>query len=353
MFVAECVENIKAFKDNQKDENGDLLPLGSCQFRIGSHQSNLGQVVNIWARPATFCRRVPAIGEQCILISAPVNDYSTSSIKGVGFLYLAPINSTDDLCLHSFSRIWKRKGLPQGSGPGERPNDKDEIGRSFKEAKKVKNIQIFEADDIFEGRFGQSLRFGTTVKGTTSHYAEKPTWDGSSNGDPIIIMRVKKPTGSSQSTNSAIIFQANNKYTIEDIETDESSIVLTSNQKLKNLKAGFDKNADAKKIAQFDGKSQIVIDSGRVVLNAKKDMLLLIGKEKTVITGKKIMLQTDKYKVDLDELMDFLKKWLGEDVKLSSASAMYSTPAGPTGPSTNTAQYTKLQSSDFTKFKQP
>lgn len=278
MFIAECVENLKAFKDGQKDEDGNLLALGSCQFRIGGSHSNLGQVSNHWCRPATFCRRIPAIGEMCILISAPVNDVASSSVKGIGFLYLTPLNALDDLNLNSFSRIWKRKASPPGSNPGERPNDKDEIGRSWKDGKKVDNIQIFEGDEIFEGRFGQSIRFGTTVKGPMGHYAEKPTWDGSGNGDPIMIMRVAKPTGGSGGSA---------KYTIEDLEKDDSSIYLTANQKLKNLKAGFDKNKEAKKVGQFSDSAQIVIDSGRVVVNAKKDMLLLIGKDKAILTGKK------------------------------------------------------------------
>jgi len=353
MFLAECTENLKAFKPDQKDENGDILPLGSCKFRIGGHQSNLGQIRDLWARPATFVRRIPAIGEQCILITAPTNDYSTSNVKGIGMLYLAPINSTDDLNVHAFSKIWKRKGLAQGSNPGERPNDRAEIGRSFKTPKKVLNVQIFEGDDLFEGRFGQSIRFGTTVKGETGHYAEKPTWDGPSNNDPITIIRVKKPAGGGQNTTANQLLSASNKYTIEDIDKDDSSIYLTVNQKLKNFKAGFDKNLDAKKLAQFEGKSQIAINSNRVVLNATKDMLLLIGKDKAILTGKKVILQSEKYKFDIDELGDFLKKWLGEFAKLCQGSAMFSTPAGPTGPSTNTAQVSLLQSVDFNKFKQP
>lgn len=341
VLIGECVENIKAFKPDQKDENGDKLPLGSCQFRIGGSESNFGQVSNHYCRPALFNRRIPAIGEMCILISAPVNDYSTSNIKGIGFLYLTPVNATDDLNSHSFSKIWKRKGYQSGNNPGERPNDKNEFGRSFKSGKKIDPLQPFEADDLYEGRWGTSIRFGSTVKGETGHYSKKPTWDGTGNGDPILYLRVKKPSGGS------------NKYTIEDIDKDDSSIVLTSNQKLKNLKAGFNKNQEAKKLGNFDGKAQIAIDSGRIVLNAKKDMLLLIGKEQTIITGKKIMFQTEKYKVDLDALMDFLKKWLGEDTKLVQGSSQFSTASGPTGPATSMAQYIQLQNSDFTKFKQP
>lgn len=342
MMIAECVENKMAFKSGQKDSEGNAIALGSCEFRIGGSQSNLGQVSNHLARPASFCRRIPAIGEMVILYTGPCNDVSTSSVKGNGFLYATPLNSVDDLNLHSFSKIWKRKGLVQGSNPGERPNDKDESGRSFKSGKKVQNIQIFEGDDLIEGRWGTSVRFGSTVKSPLDHYEKKPTWEGSTNGDPILYFRVVKPSG-----------ETANKYTIEDIEKDDSTIVLTSNQKLKNFKAGFDKNLDAKKLAQFEGKSQIAINSNRVVLNANKDMLLLIGKTKAVLTGEQVLFQSKKYKVDLDDLMDFLKKWLGEDVKLSQGSSQYATPAGPTGPATSMAQYLQLQQADFNKFKQP
>jgi hypothetical protein len=353
MIIAETIETIKSFKPNQKDDQGNPLALGSIEVRIGSHQSNLGQVRNLWVRPASFNRRIPLIGEQVILIPAPVNDWSTSGIKGIGYLYLSVLNSTDDLVLHAFPKVWKRKGLAPAGSSAERKSDKKEFGYTFpKNPKRTPNLQIYEGDDLYEGRFGTSIRFGSTVEGDMSVYAEKPTWTGSGNGDPILYFRVKKP--SAGSTNSAESIEINNnKYEVEDIEKDDSSIVLTSNQKLKNFKAGFDKNQDAKKLGQFEGKSQIAINSNRVVLNANKDMLLLIGKEKVVVTGKKIMFQTEKYKVDLDELMDFLKKWLGEDVKIFSGQAQISTPAGPTSFSTNMAAYQTLQNSDFTKFKQP
>lgn len=353
MMIGEVVEIKTAFKPAQKDDTGSPLPLGSIEVRIGGNQSNLGQVRNVYARPINWSFRVPLIGESVILIPAPVNDWSTSGIKGVGYLYLSVLNSTDDLVLHAFPKLWKRKAiLPPGSS-AERNSDKKIFGYTFpKKPKRTPNLQRYEGDEVYEGRFGTSIRFGSTVKGDMSVYAEKPTWDGAENGNPLLYLRVKKP--SAGSTNSAESVEINNnKYEVEDIEKDDSTIVMTSNQKLKNFKAGFDKNADAKKLGQFDGKSQIAINSNRVVLNANKDMLLLIGKEKTVITGKKIMLQTEKYKVDLDELMDFLKKWLGEDSKLAQGSSQYATPAGMSGPASSLSAYLQLQNSDFTKFKQP
>lgn len=344
MFIAEVLETKMAFKPGQKDKDGNPLPLGSIEIRIGSHSSNLGQVRNVYARPMIWQRRVPLIGEQVFVVSGPANDWSDAGIKGQGFMYFSPINGTDDLVSHQFPKLWERNtSAPPQGGAGQRKSDKKETGYTFpKSPKRVENLQPFEGDDLIEGRFGATIRLGSTVKGDMSVYAEKPTWEGTGNGDPILIFKVKKPTGGSSP-----------KYAVEDLKDDDASIYLTSNQKLKNFKAGFDKNQEAKKLGQFSGKSQVAIDGGRVVLNAKDDMLLLIGKEKSILTGKKVIFQSDKYKVDLDELMDFLKKWLGEDTKLAQGSSMYATPAGPTGPATSMAQYVQLQSSDFTKFKQP
>lgn len=342
MFIAEVVESRTAFKPNQKDSEGNHLPLGSIEIRLGSHQNNLGQVRNVYAAPCVWNRRIPLIGEQVIVISAPVNDWSSSGTKGIGYLYLAPVNSTDDLVLHTFPKLWKRKGYSGGQG-GERKADKDEPGYTFpKTPKKVDSLQPFEGDDLFEGRFGQSIRFGSTISGgDASIYAEKPTWKGSSNTDPLMILRVKKTQG------------GGGKYTVEDLEKDDASIYITTTQTLNKLKAGFDKNLDAKKLGNYQGKGQVVVDSERVVINAKKDMLFLIGATKTIVTGKKVLFQSDKYKVDLDELMDFLKKWLGEDVKLAQGSSQYSTACGPTATATSMAQYVQLQQADFNKFKQP
>lgn len=356
MLVAEVVDTLKCFKSSQKDENGNPLPLGSIQVRIGSGQNNLGQVRNVWCRPATFNgRRIPLIGEIVSIVTGPVNDWSTSGYKNTGFLYESALNATDDLVMHQFPRLWKRKGLVQGGGSGERENDREEPGKTFpKNPKIVRNIQPFEGDDLYEGRFGHSMRFGSTVDGDLGMYDFKPTWKGGANGDPIFILRVKKPTeGTVQTNSSAQLQQPQNKYTIEDIGKDESSIYLTSTQNLPNLKIGFDKNTEVKQAANWKSDSQIVVDSGRVVINARKEKLFLVGKEKVIVTGKKVLFQSDKYKVDLDELMDWLQKWVKADKDLASGTKNYSTPSGPTGPATSVSDYIKLSTTDFQKFKMP
>lgn len=343
MMVCEVMETKTAYKPNQKDDDGNVLPLGSIQVRVGSSQSNIGQVRNIYARPATFQRRIPLIGETVMVIAAPSNDWSSTKVKNSGYYYFSPLNTTDDLTLHVFPQLFKRSNNVGGGSGGQRNHDKEKWGYTFpSNPKQTFPIQPFDGDDIFEGRTGQSIRFGTTVEGDMSVYSEKPTWKGSTKNDPLTIIRVAKPTGGS-----------GNKFTIEDINKDDSSIYLTSTQMLSKLKGGFDKNLDIKKLATYKTTPQIVINSGRVVINAKDDMLCLVGKDKAILTGKKVILQSDKYKVDLDELIDYIKKHVDLDADLAQGSAMYATPAGPTATATSLAQFIKLKTADFQKFKLP
>lgn len=356
MIVAEVVETKTAFKPNQKDKVGNALPIGAIEIRIGSHDSNLGQVRNVYARPAIWNRRIPLIGEQVLVMLAPTNDETTDGTTGHGFVYFAPINSTDDLVLHQFPLLFTRDQDKKLPPPGQRLSDRQEPGYTFpKSPKKVDSLQPFEGDDLFEGRFGQSIRFGSSVVGNMSVYDKKPSWKGTTNADPIIIMRIKKPTGSGNNSIGKIRnkFQSIAKYTVEDFGEDDASIYMATTQMLNKFKPGFDKNLDTKMMGNWTGKSQIIIDAERVVLNSKKDKIFVIGAKEAVITGKKVLFQSDKYKVDLDELMDFLKTWLGYDTDLASAKAMYSTACGPTSVSTNMAQFIKLQTADFQKFKMP
>ena len=80
----------------------------------------------------------------------------------------------------------------------------------------TKNMVPFEGDMILEGRFGNSIRFGS------SNPRGKNSWsENDSEGDPITII------SNGQTNNGDII--------VEDINTDASSIYLTSNQNISNL----------------------------------------------------------------------------------------------------------------------
>lgn len=356
MITGEVIEIKTAFKPDQKDELGYSLPLGSIEVRIGSGLSNLGQLRDVYARPAIFNRRIPLIGEHVLLMVVPLNDSTTDGARGSGYIYFSPINATDDLVLHQFPQLFTRDQAKHAPSKGKRKHDRKEPGYTFpKKPKKTDNIQPFEGDDIIEGRFGQSIRFGSTVEGDMSNYDKKPTWKGGSNTDPIMIFRIKKPTGTVNLNIGQIgsKYKSTAKYTVEDISDDDASIYMATTQMIKKFKPGFSKNLDVKLAPNWSGKSQIIINAERAILNATKDSAYVIGAKEVVITGKRILFQDQDYKVYLDELMDFLKKWLTQDKNLAMGTRMYSTAAGPTSVATNMADYLKLDTLDWLKFKLP
>lgn len=354
MFAADVVENFMAFKPGQKDSDGNPLPLGSIEIKIGSYQSNLGQVRSVYARPLHYNKRIPLIGEIVLVVAAPTNDWSNSSVKNIGYYYFCPINSTDDLTYHVFPNLFRRSNnVGQGQG-GERNYDKEKWARTFKDPKRVFPLQPFEGDDLFEGRTGQSIRFTSTILGDDSIYDKKATWKGSTKNDPLMILRVKKPDGQTvQVPNPNSPNQSTNKYEVEDIEKDDSSIYITSTQKLIKLKGGFDKNLTVKQLGTFSTTSQIVINSGRVVINALKDKLLLVGKDQVIVTGKEVIFQSDKYKVNLDVLIDYIKAHVDLDTDLAQGTSFYATASGPTATANSLPNFIKLKTVDFQKFKLP
>ena len=101
------------------------------------------------------------------------------------------------------------------------------LGKYFSEQLNIKPLLPYEGDMIIEGRFGNSIRFGSTTLGDTIPDENKNRWseDGQT-GDPITIIR----NGQSEDLD-----EKGWVHTIENIDGDASSIYLTSNQQI----AGF------------------------------------------------------------------------------------------------------------------
>lgn len=347
--VAEVIDTKTAFKSKQKDREGDPIFDGSIEVRLAGGTSLMNQVNSVFAAPATFNRRIPLIGEQVLLFSAPSTETTVGAHRGWRYYYFCPYNTVDDLTTSQFALMWKREKIASVSGNAAAIlADKKQVGYTFPtNPGRTKMLQPFEGDDIWEGRFGQSIRFTrhyNTVNPPGTGIYEKSAltnWKGSAQNDPLMILKVKKPeTGSG--------------YDLEDLTKDESSIYMTTSHKLLKFKPGFQKNTDVKSAPQWSSGPQIVVDSDRVIINAKQDKAFLIGKTESVVTGKKVLMQSEKHKVDLDDLMDWLKALSGELYKLTSAQAMFTTSMGPTGVATNMSQVMKIAKTDFqSKFKMP
>ena len=151
------------------------------------------------------------------------------------------------------------------------------LGRTFVERGNIHPLLPFEGDRILEGRWGNSIRFGSTVRDSVN------TWSSTGvNGDPITILR----NGQGVQTDEGWI------PTIEDINNDDSSIYLTSTQKIPlqsraveiNQYFSYPDNGKPATPSEYAGK-QVILNSGRLVFNTTQDHLLLSSQKSIGFTA--------------------------------------------------------------------
>lgn len=148
------------------------------------------------------------------------------------------------------------------------------LGRTFEEKLDIHPLLPYEGDVILEGRWGNSIRFGSTVpnESKTGFIFPAGTTIGKA-GDPITIIR----NGQSSTQNSEGWVPIT-----EDIKTDPTSIYLTSTQRVPlqtgvSLKSTYSGSTFVS-TELFQG-PQIMMNSGRIVLNAnnKEGSIILTG----------------------------------------------------------------------------
>jgi hypothetical protein len=137
------------------------------------------------------------------------------------------------------------------------------LGNTFVERSNIHPLLPFEGDVIYEGRWGNSIRIGSTVKNSPN------TWSSiGTNGDPILILR----NGQGKQTEEGWL------PVEEDINNNESSIYLTSTQNIPLEAASINYNSYTNYTPQTPNKyagKQVIINSGRLVFNSNTDHILL------------------------------------------------------------------------------
>jgi hypothetical protein len=137
------------------------------------------------------------------------------------------------------------------------------LGKTFFERKTVNPLLPFEGDVIYEGRWGNSIRFGSTVADTPNNWSSVGL-----NGDPILIIR----------NGQGVDVGNGSKYITEDINTDLGSVYFGSTQKLP-LEAASTSYVSYKNnppiLPSEYTENQIIITSGRLVFNSSVDHILL------------------------------------------------------------------------------
>lgn len=332
------------------DNNPNLINGIHVKLLASSEGEDDGDPAVFQAKPLSpHIRRVPLQGEIVALLKGPGPSVAAISPNANNY-YLDVVNVQSLINHNSVPTAGKVTRMGGGvaaaaagsnsSGPPPSPD------KNFFEDDNAAFIQHYVGDVLFEGRYGQSLRFSSTQK--NKGIFKKPTmWEQGSAGDPITVLRNSKFKG------------PNNKFYTEDLEKDDSMLILSSTQKLPVKPASTAKKAaDDVGIQDKYEKNQILLSSGRIILNAQQEDILAYAKKGVHISADKVAIDAkSKFTVDspsihlgaqATEPIIFGQKWATWMNNLITAlgACFVATGVGPSGPLTgnpNWAQVAQLQ----------
>ncbi len=327
---------------------GEWGGIGTIFFSPIEVYKNLKIDDNAFARPLfPNVKNYPLKNEIVYLFAFPNNQLEENTLS-MSYFYFQPLNLWNSVHHNAIPYIIDSVGDSSQTrdyeqtqaGAVRKVQDSSteiDLGNTFHEKLDIRNLLPFEGDTIYEGRWGQSLRFGSTV--VNSNIPNNWSVTGS-NGDPITILR----NGQHEEDTEAWVPQ------LEDINKDKSSIYLTSQQIIPlnasstNYSSYTNPPANPK---EYSG-DQVILNSGRLVFNSKDDDILLSGKNSinlnslnsvnidttdTIINSENVLLGGKNAKESVilgDSFLDDFQQLLIQITLLGEA--MISTPVGTPSP---------------------
>jgi hypothetical protein len=282
-------EEVKKTYPRLFDKYGSYDTLGGVLFEPFSNpvvptsevfEDNLIENYN-FAKPLfPNIRQVPLLNEITYIVSFPstrTQNPRNIDLNQTDYYYFQPINLWNTLHQNAFPDPLIDYNAESNSQPkntnyqqvqagavsnADAPPPEINLGNTFVERDNIKYLKPYEGDIIYEGRWGQSIRFGSTVLN------QNPWSNVGENGDPILILR----NGQAPSNTEAWI------PTIEEINKDLGSIYFGSTQQLPLNASSTDYSSYSSNTPtipnQYSG-SQVMITSGRLVFNSSNDHILL------------------------------------------------------------------------------
>lgn len=264
--VENIIVNEERTGDNIKDDVRAAKTAGRAKIRILDINSTTRKKDLYEADPLNpYQSTFPLVGEYVLVFRALGRYY-----------YVGPINIDRHVTQNARplqgdlveaaqrSNVLSRQRAALGGVLKQKPQVKTKAGDEFIEAD-AQPVKVFEGDVIYQGRYGHSIRFGT------SQMHLRPDRQS-----PNIVLR----TG--QSKNSLKVEKNKSSLTIEDLDVDASSIYMTSDELLPFTPAT--KKSDTflysmvSKPGSFDG-AQILLNSDTLVFNSKLKSIYMFSKE--------------------------------------------------------------------------
>lgn len=191
------------------------------------------------------------------IAAKPYNLYnSIIPVKGEHVLLFkgySPFGTSNEQWYY-FPVIGMNSNIDNNSLPGL--IDKNNSADSAVQQKNISPIQTYPGDHIIQGRWGNTIRLGSTV--TSNAYSVAPTWTDITNDPaPVIILSNTKNNRSDK------------QYVVEDIDSDYSSLWLTSTQTISN----FTTNNPLRKSKTIG--SSLIASADKIILKSKDDVVAL------------------------------------------------------------------------------
>lgn len=210
----------------------------------------------------------PISGEVVLIFSFTDTEYNKSGVSSpfvednpnARNFYISGLNIWDN---PSFNGVAQSSQIEDNTNPSYfNPNDG------------ARSLKSFIGDNIIEGRFGNSIRLGGSYN---------TPWKSFNTNDPIIVINNGSPSSTQSTTDIS------SKYSTEDLRKDLSSIYLTSKQKITFSIANenFNSYSTPPILPSQYNSPQIILNSDRIVLNAKKDSVLISGEKSVGLSSNK------------------------------------------------------------------
>ena len=263
------------------EQYGEYASLGSIFYKSPQTPQSDPSVATQGTRAYPYfpnIKHYPLIGEIIPIIFMPSPNIGNNTMDTIPY-YLPPSNIWNSPHQNAYPPFTpkpdsQQKSIQQveeGSPSVVSPTPINlSLGETFVERDNIRPLQPFEGDVILEGRWGNTLRLGSTVTSKPNNWSSSPKC-----GDPIIILR--NGQNSDNPTEPWV-------PEVEDINTEGSSVYLTSTQAIPILTPFAEEVHSSGKSSyhkffptppsKFIG-PQAIISGDRVLINAKTDHVIL------------------------------------------------------------------------------
>jgi len=305
-FIVGRVKDVNLNTDSDMfKSNGKYFGIGAIRFQDINNNENekKSKSTSSFARPLLpFIKEYPLVNEYVIIFKGPSTDNPGAGSKP-SFYYLPlklwnnnesnaypdPLSSSNDKPPQSNKSNQEiESGSPNESISVTPTIDLNgESGGNFSEKGNIHPILAYAGDRILEGRFGNSIRLGSTAKskGIPNDWSSSGT-----EGSPILILKNGQPSLDSPGFVPIV----------ENINSDPSSVYLTTTQKIPIKVATSQTREGEGATIPFNGmvrgvvtsprsynNPQIILSSGRLLFNTLSDDIIFSSKKSIIVESNK------------------------------------------------------------------